>query len=54
MEKTGGPFGCVIVKNGKIVGTGGNRVIADKDPIAHGEVTAIRNTCNAWEPTTSP
>ena len=47
VEKTGGPFGCLIVKDGKVIATGGNRVLADKDPTAHGEVTAIRNACKA-------
>ena len=38
----GGPFGAVIVHNGKIVGEGANSVTATNDPTAHGEVNAIR------------
>ena len=41
----GGPFGACIVKDGKIIGKGINRVIKDNDPTAHAEVVAIRNAC---------
>ncbi|KIH61873.1 cytidine and deoxycytidylate deaminase zinc-binding region [Ancylostoma duodenale] len=41
----GGPFGAVIVKDGKIVATGHNMVLVSKDPTAHAEVTTIRNAC---------
>lgn len=41
----GGPFGAVIVKDGKIVGQGCNSVTNHLDPTAHAEVMAIRNTC---------
>lgn len=41
----GGPFGCVIVKDGKIVGSGHNMVLKNNDPTCHGEMTAIREAC---------
>lgn len=41
----GGPFGSVIVKDGKIVGSGHNMVLKNNDPTCHGEVSAIRNAC---------
>lgn len=43
----GGPFGCVIVKDGKIIGEGSNEVTASNDPTAHAEVVAIRNACRS-------
>ena len=42
IQNGGGPFGAVIVKDGKVIATGVNRVTANNDPTAHAEVTAIR------------
>ena len=41
----GGPFGAVIVKNGKIIATAVNEVTKSNDPTAHAEIVAIRNAC---------
>lgn len=41
----GGPFGAVIVKDGRIIGEGWNKVTSSNDPTAHAEVVAIRNAC---------
>jgi len=45
----GGPFGAVIVKDGKVIATGANQVTATHDPTAHAEMTAIRGACAALE-----
>lgn len=46
MDKNdGGPFGCVVVKDDKIIGRGNNKVICNTDPTAHAEVVAIRDAC---------
>lgn len=44
-RKGGGPFGALIVKDGKVVGKGFNRVVDTADPTAHAEVVAIRDAC---------
>ena len=41
----GGPFGAVIVHDGKIIGESWNRVVGSKDPTAHAEIAAIRMAC---------
>ena len=43
----GGPFGCVIVKDDKIIAEGFNQVTSNNDPTAHAEIVAIRNACRS-------
>jgi guanine deaminase len=42
----GGPFGCVVVRDGQVIGRGYNLVTSTNDPTAHAEVVAIRDACN--------
>lgn len=46
VNKTGGPFGAVIARDGLLVAAAGNSVVKDLDPSAHAEVTAIRSARN--------
>lgn len=43
----GGPFGAVIVRDGKIIASSSNSVTLDNDPTAHAEVNAIRQACRS-------
>jgi guanine deaminase len=45
----GGPFGAVIVRDGKVIATGANSVTATNDPTAQAEMVAIRNACRELE-----
>jgi len=45
VEKSGGVFGAVVVKDGKIIGEGYNQVIKHNDPTWHAEMQAIREAC---------
>ena len=42
-----GPFGALVVKDGKVIGRGENRVVASCDPSAHAEIVAIREAGRA-------
>ena len=44
-NNNGGPFGCVITKENKIIAEGSNKVTLSNDPTAHAEVVAIREAC---------
>ena len=41
----GGPFGAIVVKDGRVIGRGHNMVVKNNDPTCHGEVAAIRDAC---------
>src|SRR5580698_547867 len=43
----GGPFGSVIVRDGKVVAAGANQVTTNNDPTAHAEIVVIRKACEA-------
>ena len=46
IDRGGGPFGAIIVKDGEVIAAAGNSVTLDNDPTAHAEVNAIRKACS--------
>jgi tRNA(Arg) A34 adenosine deaminase TadA len=46
-EREGGPFAAIVVKDGRVIGRGWNRVTSANDPTAHAEIVAIRDACEA-------
>ena len=48
-SNAGGPFGAIVVKDGKIIGEGFNQVTSTNDPTAHAEIIAIRNATKYWQ-----
>lgn len=47
VEAGGGPFGAVVVKDGRVLGEGRNNVVPGQDPTQHAEIVAIRAACAA-------
>ncbi|MGY3448106.1 nucleoside deaminase [Bradyrhizobium sp. USDA 4353] len=41
------PIGCVVVRNGEVIATAGNRTLTDRDPTAHAEILALRQAAQA-------
>ena len=49
VQNGGGPFGALIVKDGRVIATGVNQVTVGLDPTAHAEIVAIRKACQALQ-----
>lgn len=45
----GGPFGALVVKEGRLLAEGVNQVVPTLDPTAHAEVVAVRGACRELE-----
>jgi tRNA(adenine34) deaminase len=40
------PIGCIVVRNGEVIASAGNRTLTDRDPTAHAEILAIRQAAS--------
>ncbi len=49
VQRGGGPFGAIIVKDGRVIASGVNQVTATSDPTAHAEIVAIRKACQVLQ-----
>ena len=49
VRKGGGPFGALVVKDGRVIASGVNQVTPTLDPTAHAEVVAIRKACQVLQ-----
>ena len=47
VERSGEPFGAVVVRHGELIAARGNSVVRDNDPTAHAEINAIRAACHS-------
>ncbi|MEW4530227.1 MAG: nucleoside deaminase [Maioricimonas sp. JB045] len=54
VQRGGGPFGAIIVRNGSVIARGENRVTSSCDPTAHAEIVAIRSACSQLNTHTLP